>query len=257
MAEKIHRDGVTLSDSKSDSKPILKNPELKTTVKSGRLAQLLGAAVQFWLRTQVDKADTLEVTVGGTGRQLLSGCLPSVQVRGTGVVYEGLALQDVAIAASEIRVNLSQILRGKPLQLQEPITIDLVQTISVDNLNGSVAAPLLAEAIADFVRPLLAQFEASTFIPKTLVSGDQSLTLRGTLRHNGQCHEVMLTTDLVLSSPQHLHFKNPQWTAIAPAAISLPIVDSFEMDLGSDVAFRKLAISPDKIHCEGTLRVRP
>ncbi|MEM9246353.1 MAG: DUF2993 domain-containing protein, partial [Cyanobacteria bacterium P01_F01_bin.153] len=212
---------MSSSTEKSDS---IEQSELGT-VKSGRLAQLLGAAVQFWLRTQVDKADTLEVTVGGTGRQLLSGCLPSVQVRGTGVVYQGLALQDVAIAASKIRVNLSQILRGKPLQLQEPITIDLEQTISADNLNRSIAAPLLAEAIADFVRPLLAQFETATFIPKTLVSGAQSLTLQGTFHHNEQVHEVMLTTDLLLSSPQHLHFKNPQWAAITPASISLPTVD--------------------------------
>ena len=217
--------------------------------------------MQFWLRTQVDEIKTLKVTVGGTGRQLLSGCLPSVQVQATGVVYQGLALQDVAIAASTIRVNLAQILRGKPLQLEEPIAIDLVQTISADNLNQSIAAPLLAEAIADFVRPLLAQLETgpktATFTPETLIPGGQKLILRGTLRHGDQCHEVMLTTGLDLSSPQHLHFENPRWTAIAPSSITLPAVDSFDLDLGDDVAFRRLAIAPDKIHCEGTLTVRP
>ena len=84
-------------------------------LKSGRVARLLGAAVRFWLRTQMDRVEELDVTVGGSTRELLSGCLPGVTVRATGVVYQGLALQDAAIAASQIRVNLSQVLRGKPL----------------------------------------------------------------------------------------------------------------------------------------------
>ncbi|MEM9771019.1 MAG: DUF2993 domain-containing protein [Cyanobacteria bacterium P01_D01_bin.73] len=228
-------------------------------LKSGRLARLLATAVKFWLRTQVEAAETLEVAVGGSGRELLSGCLPSVQVWATGVVYQGLALQDVAIAASAIRINLSQVLRGKPLQLLEPIAIDLVQTINADNLNRSIAAPLLAQAIADFVKPLLAGCEGAQFMPQNLMLGEQSLSLRGQFSEaeGDRSYPLTLTTGLALSSPQQLQFQNPQWTQDAAAAIALPALDSFAMDLGSDVAFRMLAIAPDKIHCEGTLTVRP
>ena len=67
-------------------------------LKSGRVARLLGAAVRFWLKTQMDRVEELDVTVGGSTRELLSGCLPGVTVRATGVVYQGLALQDAAIA---------------------------------------------------------------------------------------------------------------------------------------------------------------
>lgn len=229
------------------------NGDGMTAPKQGKIAKLLGAAVRFWLTTQVDVVDELEVTVGGTARELLSGCLPGVTVRATGVVYQGLALQNVAIAASKIKINLSQILRGKPLQLQEAIAIDLVQTLTAANLNQSITAPLLEQAIADFIRPLLATADPVPFTPKHLSLGENTLILQG-IWHD---RPLTLTTGLSLSNPHTLFFSHPKWTWDREAPVDLPAVENFEIDLGEDVAFRGLAIAPDKIQCEGTLLVRP
>ncbi|MEM1426818.1 MAG: DUF2993 domain-containing protein [Cyanobacteria bacterium P01_H01_bin.130] len=249
-------------NSELDLGPVGRAGDTETVpLKSGRVARLLGAAVRFWLKTQLDRVEALDVTVGGSTRELLSGCLPGVTVRATGVVYQGLALQDAAIAASQIRVNLSQVLRGKPLQLLEPIAIELVQRVTAENLNQSLTAPLLAQAIADFVRPLLAKSDTATFTPERLTLGDQCLILQGDWGDravdSAQTYPLTLTTGLTLSGPQTLHFQDPRWTWAADAPRELPPVSSFDLELGSDVAFRTLAIAPDGIRCEGTLMVRP
>ena len=81
------------------------------------IGTVLSAALQLWLRSQVEGVESLKVHVGGGNRSLLKGSIPTVSVSARAVIYQGLHLSQVVLGSSGIRINLGQVLQGKPLQL--------------------------------------------------------------------------------------------------------------------------------------------
>ncbi|KPQ36684.1 MAG: Protein of unknown function (DUF2993) [Phormidium sp. OSCR] len=121
----------------------------------GSLSSILSAAVQFWLRSQVERAETLTIEFSGKNRQLLRGEIPSIQVKAQGAVYQGLHLRQVALKAGSVRLNLRQILQGKPLRLLQPVPVQLAVQLQEDDLTASLASPLLQNAIFEVFTGIL------------------------------------------------------------------------------------------------------
>ncbi|MGM0456271.1 MAG: DUF2993 domain-containing protein [Cyanobacteriota bacterium] len=130
-------------------------PLSDSATSKGSLSSILSAAVQFWLRSQVERAETLTIEFSGKNRQLLRGEIPQIQVKAQGVVYQGLHLGQVRLEAGAVRLNLRQILQGKPLRLLQPVPVQLAVQLQEDDLTASLASPLLQNAIFEVFAGIL------------------------------------------------------------------------------------------------------
>lgn len=225
-------------------------------------SRLIGAivapAVKLWLRSQVESAADIQVALTGRDRQILTGRLPEARVAARSVVYQGLHLGAIELVAQEIAVNLPQVLRGKPLQLLQPIPVAAALSLSATDLAASLAAPLLAPALAEFLQPLLTRWGATATLqdPQASLSTD-GLILDGMV----QDQPLRLQFGLALSgppepgSPQQLILQDPRW--FTAAGELLAELDSIALPLGEDVTIEQLTITPDRLQCSGTITVRP
>ncbi|MEB3826352.1 LmeA family phospholipid-binding protein [Phormidium sp. CCY1219] len=233
--------------------------------ESGKPRQLIGRvlskAVELWLRSQVEAIDTLQVTVTADDRQLLQGSIPQVFIRASGALYQGLHLSHIELCCRCIRVNLSQVLRGKPLRLLEPLPATVRLELTEADLNASLQAPLLANALSELLRPLLGaeNLENSGALQwhRAQMHCDvQTLTLTGCCPSEGnRADPFLLRMGLELASPHQLHFVNPSIQRTATAAIA-PL-ESFTLELGSQVAIEQFIWTPGQWECGGRLTVMP
>ncbi|MEO0409034.1 MAG: DUF2993 domain-containing protein [Cyanobacteria bacterium P01_A01_bin.135] len=116
---------------------------------------LLRSALQLWLRSLVSQAERLEITIDASDRQLLRGQVPEVMLRVERAVYQGLYLHELSLQAADIRLNLGQILRGKPARLLAPVPAQLQTYVTEADLNQSLGSDLLASALATATQHLL------------------------------------------------------------------------------------------------------
>lgn len=131
-------------------------PGKPTPSQGSRIASaVLSPAVQLWLRSQVQQVDELKVKIEGSDRQIFSGAIPKVTAAASGAVYKGLHLTEVALEGCGIRINLGQALKGQPLRLMESVPVAGVLRLSQADLNASLKAPLLADALSEFLRTML------------------------------------------------------------------------------------------------------
>ncbi|RFP63014.1 MAG: DUF2993 domain-containing protein [Limnothrix sp. CACIAM 69d] len=216
------------------------------------ITSLVAPAVKLWLRSQVEAATEITVRLDGRDREILAGRLPQAQINAESVVYQGLHLSHLNLQATNIAVNLGQVLRGKPLRLLQPIPVSAELKLFAPDLAASLAAPLLAPALADFLAPLLALWgRPVTFEqPQATLAGGQ-LILSGAIEQQ----PVQLCLGLELVDPQTLQLCNPQWLNQAGEPIAQG--SSVLLPLGEDVAINSLSIKPEGLQCTGTLLVRP
>ena len=119
------------------------------------IGKVLPAAVKFWLRSQVEQIGDLSIDLSGRDRQLLSGYLPGVSVAADAVIYQGIHAGQVQLSAEEIRINVGQVVRGKPLKLLKAFPVQGSVTLSADDLTASQSSALLSEGLLSFWRSLI------------------------------------------------------------------------------------------------------
>ncbi|KGF72145.1 hypothetical protein DO97_11980 [Neosynechococcus sphagnicola sy1] len=251
--------------------------EAETATASRRqwIAKVLSSALRLWLKTQVEQIADLQVEVQSGDRRLLSGVIQQVSLSAQQVVYQGLHLTQLNLVAANIRVNLGQVLRGKPLRILEPIPITGSVCIQVTDLNASLQTPLLAEAVTAFLGTLLNQpphpleqgvqplsiaavADLSLRQLQVEIAGDRVI-LQGLLNNAGEEIPVELETGLTLRSPQELQLTHLRWLA-APGldpGVSRMQSRHFSIDLGSEVELHQLRLESGVIHCQAKLTVIP
>jgi hypothetical protein len=121
----------------------------------GIVGSVLSPACGAWLRSQVSQVDELQVDIAGGSLQILGGTIPQITVVAVGAVYQGLWLGSIDLSAENIRVNLPQVVRGQPLSLLAPIPVLAVAKFTEADLQASLAAPLLSNAITDLLAQIL------------------------------------------------------------------------------------------------------
>jgi LmeA-like phospholipid-binding len=244
------------------------DPALDPAVSKQRIAQLLSSALRLWLRTQVESVADLQVQIQSRNRQLLSGQIQQVSLVAEQVVYQGLNLGRVEITAHEIRVNIGQIIRGKPLKLLNPVPIVGEVVISEANLNSSLQAPLLANALLDFLTRFLkikggsdlsSQFsEPLSLQAPTITIGANHLQIRGQLQSGPRSQSIGVQTSLGLISANQLMFKELSWLPSIPDEQRIPATwEDLPIDLGSSVELKQLQIEPGMLRCCAQLTVMP
>jgi LmeA-like phospholipid-binding len=240
--------------------------EVSSEVSSGMISKILAPAIQFWLRGQVESVEVLELTIAAGNRQILSGTIPAISLSSQQVIYQGLHLSEVALTGQNIRVNLSQILRGKALQLLEPIAIQGRATLHEADLNASLEAPLLANAIQQFLGELT---RSSGVGSSTADLNLQNIKMRllpaqinmraDLLSASGTATEIAIRTGLRLTQPNQLQLHKPQLLLNANAKRGLPLkdLDGYSFDLGTDTNLSEVTIAAGTIICAGQLLVQP
>jgi hypothetical protein len=230
----------------------------------------LSTALRFWLRSQVERVEHLELAIIGGDRQILSGCIPQVRVAATGAIYQGLHLSHIQLTASDIRINLGQVLRGKPLRLLHIVPVMAELELQEVDLQASLASPIFAQAIADFVADVLhAAHSEQALIGQE--RGDRSdfadVTIQAirlithgiqiTLRHKHQT--IVLESGLELANPHRLKFSQLRyWQALEGNASGVvqEMGDRF-LELGTDANLHTLWLDDQQLRCIGQLQIVP
>jgi hypothetical protein len=233
----------------------------------GLISRLLAPAIELWLKSQVERVEQLQIQVQAGNRQLLSGTIPQLTLLAQNAVYQGLHLSAIDLTGQNIRVNLKQVIQGKPLQLLEPIAVNGTIVLEETDLNTSLAAPLLANAIKLFLLDML----RSNNLEAVTDDGDlnlQNLQLRllpdrltlkaDLISQSGKSTEIAIRSGLRLTQPNQLQLHQPQWLPHFNAKRGLPLqdLDGYPFDLG-DTELSELTIGADRITCVGQLLVQP
>lgn len=234
--------------------------EIPSRSKGSRIASaVLSPAVQLWLRSQVEQVSELNVKIEGSDRQIFSGTIPKVTAAAIGAVYRGLHLTSVAIEGAGIRVNLGQVIKGKPLRLLESFPIFGVLRLIQADLNASLKAPMLADALSEFLLPLLplTDQEGPLKLQNSQIAIDAGLlTLSAVIwRADGTEIPFVLRTNLRMASGHELMFERPELEV--SKQLNSNILNSFKIDFGPEVEIEELILNPGEIVCRGGIRVLP
>jgi len=259
-----------LQSTPADAELIAPSTQAASDPKRGMISAVLSPAVGLWLRSQLEHVEDLQLAIEAGDRQILTGAIARVTASAHSAVYQGLHLSQATVTGVGIRTNLRQVLRGKPLRLLEafPVTGE-VRLLEAD-LNASLRAPLLANAVIDFLLTLLKadpeseledlSSEAIQLQNPQAMLGDGHITFTASLiSTSGNATAVVIRTGLMIESGNQLKLDRPQWLAHANARQGLPLkdLDGLAFDLGSDVMLEQLTLEAGQILCAGQLMVRP
>jgi LmeA-like phospholipid-binding len=224
----------------------------------GIVGSVLSPACRIWLRSQVSHVDDLQVDIQGGSRQILGGTIPRVAVVAVGAIYQGLSLGSIDLIAENIRINLPQVIKGKPLQLLEPIAVMAEVKFSEQDLQASLAAPLLAQAITDLLTQILATNPHQTNWTidwHQLQIAPDTLILQGNLTTDGHTAPIEIAMGIDIRAGQILD--------LDPLKINCPIdlpgsnITSHSIDLGDDVNITQLDLLSGELFCRGRIQVNP
>jgi hypothetical protein len=240
--------------------------------KRGFIHRALEPAIQLWLRSQVESISSLSVHLEGGDRQILSGYLPHVQLNAQKVVYRGLHLSQIELRGHNLRINIGQILKGKPLRLLEPISIELNVALSAEDAQASLHSELFQGAIIDALQLLVGEqisdalgqelpSEALTLKNPSLLVSDNNLRFSAVLstREGEQSIPVALQTGLSLSGPHALTLEHPEWLPTPHSKRGLPLHDlhGYTFDLGPQTQIQSLQITSEGLSIQGQITVLP
>ncbi len=238
-------------------------------MQSRLISKVLSPAVRLWIRSQVESIAHLEFQIQGSDRQILAGCIPGVAVTAEKAIYQGIHISQVAIAAGEIRVNLSQVLQGKPLRLLAKIPISGEVQFQQNDLNASLHSPLLSEAMQVALLPLLRGITDPTgelwgdrltdfHSPQVVLRGDRAILTIQLIVEN-QTIPFTLRTGLQILNGSLLKFDHPESLPSPEAEQGHPLLafEMFEADLGEEVNLTELRIAKRTIFCQGQINVTP
>jgi hypothetical protein len=233
-------------------------------MKSRIISRVLTPAVGLWLRSQVEHLEDLEIEIVGSDRQILGGYLPYVSLATRKAIYQGLHLPDVAVNSADIRVNLGEILKGKPLRLLEPILISGQVMLTEDDIQLSLTSPLLIAGLQDLLGKLLLtirNFNVEAFFQEYQITWDQinfypeKFVLEGSLKDlKGNISNLTIRSGLNLAKDQVLIF-HPLQLESELDFLNVTMTN-FEIDLGSDVSLKSLELGERQLSSELTLTVK-
>ncbi|AFZ58094.1 DUF2993 domain-containing protein [Anabaena cylindrica FACHB-243] len=221
------------------------------------ITQVLTTAIKLWLRTQLTQVSQIEVEIGSSDRQLLSGCIPSVSIFATNAVYQGVHVTRVRLGAENIRLNIGAILKGKPLKLLEVVPVVAELLVEEQDLNNSLPSELLSTALNDVLVKLLPE-ECQKSKPITwqeITIDNQRLILCGVLLLESEPTVIEISVGLELLNGQEL-----QLSPIQIKSNQEIVGDSnskYHLDLGSDVDIKEITLTSSQLICHGRINVNP
>jgi hypothetical protein len=243
------------------------------------ISQVISPAIRFWLQSQVESVTALQFQIVGSDRQILQGHLPRVTVTAEQAVYQGLHLSSLELIATQIQVNLGQVLRGKPLRLLHSVPVSVAVMLTQADLTASLAAPLLQQALCDVLKMIIGQAAAAEMVVPTLpqqaltqlltqpfelhqpqlqLEANRLLLLTEVTSAGCADPRLELSTTLQQISGSHLRLADLElrYTMPGQQPNRLP-VQPLDLDLGPTVDLHQLSLEPERITCIGQLWIVP
>lgn len=221
------------------------------------LTQALTTAIKLWLRTQLTQVSHIQVEIGASDRQLLSGYIPSLFIFSTHAVYQGLHVTRIQIWAENIRINTSSILKGKPLQLLAVVPVVAEMLVEVPDLQQSLSSKLLSTALNDLLVQLLPEilpkFQGVSW--EKITVDNQSLIVKGVVETDHESIPLQMRAGLALVNGQELKLK-PIYIHYNKEMV-LENDLGYNLDLGSDVDLQELSLNSQQLLCRGKINVNP
>ncbi len=237
---------------------------MKSKSPKSVISQVLSPALKLWLATQVEKIEKLQIDISGTNRQIIGGYIPRVSLKCDRAIYQGLHLNQTELQGENIRINIGQVIKGKPLQLLEPILVTGKVLLQQKDLQASLSANLLATALTDLLLLLITASQEQSqkdFWHDQQINWQEikidaeKLTLKGTFKDaEAQEIPISLRSGLDLASPHEL--------SLSPISIEAPesrriSINNYTIDLGKQVHLEELDLTPGRVSCRGSLTVIP
>jgi hypothetical protein len=228
----------------------VESQKVSQTKTSRVISTVLSPAIRLWLRSQVERVEALEFKITGGDRQILTGNIPNISVAASQAIYQGLHLSQIQLEATQIRVNLGQVIKGKSLRLLEPVPVTGQLALSETDLQASLQSQLLSAALSEFLGTLLSLPNLDFSWQKITIDTDL-LTLSGTL----QAMPIVIVAGLKLASSHEL--------LLDPFQIQMSShekakqLDGFQVDLGSEVDLQEITLTPGMLLCRGCLKILP
>ena len=228
--------------------------------------KILSTAIKFWLRSQVETAEELEVEIASGDRQILGGYLPYVRLTSSCAVYQGLHLRQIELTGSNICINLSQVFKGKALKLLEPVPVQGELIIKETDLKASLSSPLLLSGLTDLLGQILTANKINnpqeklayySFSWQEIFLKKEKLVITGTVRHknNQQINQINIYSGLTLANSHTLEFFPLQIEGL-PDLFKLES-DRLSLNLGSEVVIEQLNLEPETLVFVGGLTIVP
>ncbi len=244
---------------------MVKTPKSSKQKPSEIISKVISPALRMWLRSQVEEVATLQLNIVGCDRQILTGYIPQVALAANQAVYQGLHLSQIQLEGSNIRLNLGQIIKRKPVRLLEPVPVVGQLLLLEPDLQSSLEAPLLSNALTEL---LYTFFKSDDIIqpgddPKPPQIRWQKininigqLTLRGIYTNSDVGTKlIVIRAGIQLATPNQLEL-NPLQVQIDPDAPPISL-DGFLINLGPEVELQELTLSTGQLICRGGLKVMP
>ncbi len=237
----------------------VKTTKASHTRKSRIISTIVSPAIRLWLRSQLDRVEGLQFELAGSDRQILSGYIPHVSLTASRAVYQGLHLSQIQLVGHDIRFNLPQVLRGKPLRLLNPFPLVGQLNLLESDLQASLQAPLLSDALTDLFGPLLgsdSSLEQGEIHWQQVEIAPSQLVLWGT-------HKPSQPESIPITIRTYLELVTPQQLRLHPLHIQLRpedpprAIEGFCLDLGSDVHLSEIALKDEQLLCRGHLQIMP
>jgi LmeA-like phospholipid-binding len=230
-------------------------PKPLSSKPHGIISSLLAPACAALLRTQVSEVESLDIQISAGDRQILTGTIPAVTILATKTVYRGISLQKIKLLADQIEINLGQVIRGKPLRLLKPLTVELAATITEEDLLSSLTAPLLANAVNDLISQAI---ELPTrdwsLVWQEVKITNEKLTLQGLVQKDQQSSAINICTGIGLMGCQIIQL-DP--LTVVCDLMDQPAVPTFSIDLGPEVNLSELILQDQELYCAGQVQIRP
>jgi len=243
-----------------------------STPKGSRLiSRVLPVAVKFWLQTQLDEIGDLTFDIQATDRQVLSGQIPGLALAAQQAIYQGVRLTDISAQASNIEINIGQVLRGKPLRLKQAFPIEGQVILDGDDLAASANALVLADGLLDFWQTLLAKDNVAAEIATHY--GPDSLALQGMAQYRSNLQTVGTDLALTLLRPDQsdiclqgsidvdqghiLRLATAQWRLPSGQLVPSAALRGFGWNLGEQTDLQSLVIENNQLICQCRIMVQP
>lgn len=230
------------------------------------IGKLLSQAVKVYLRSQVEGIKDLQVKIEGKNRQILQGYIPQVSLSCDRAVYQGLHLSQVQLDGRDIAVNLSEVIKQKPLKLLEPVVVEIQLRLDAQDLQASLTSDLLQSGLSDLWQLILAaQDRTETNTEKlrelriewqSLAIAEKKINLAGFYQDSlGTIKQLALSTGIDLSNPHTLCLSPLNITGDSRDLLHHDLNPQLEIDLGTDVAFQEVTVASEQILCSGKIRI--
>lgn len=243
--------------------------ERPASAKPSRIiSSVLTPAIRLWLKSQLDHVDDLQLTITASDRQIFSGEIQQVTASARRAVYQGLHFSQAGVVGTGIQTNLRQVLRGRTFRLLTAFPVKANVQLSEADLNASLQAPLLANAVLELLLNLLkadipAMQELAAYSPTALrlensqinLATDQ-LMLSANVVTATRRIAIAIQTGLQIEQGNLLKFDRPQWFENGHFQ-PLNALHGFTISLGSEVDLQTLRLEPSQLTCQGTIMVTP